>query len=97
MESAGAIEISDDEDIPLSANKSVQSEAGGKVNGSHMIHGSDADPIHSSEEYDYTAPENEIDLNDVSLHESDLEDQDIFADNLKRFTGKCQRHQELSQ
>ena len=89
MESVSAIEISDDEDIPLSAEKSVVSEAGGKVNGSHVNHNSDTDPVHSSEEYDYTAPENEIDLNDVSLHESDLDDQDIFAENLKRFTGKC--------
>ena len=42
----------------------------------------------SSEEYDYTAVENDIDLNDVSLHESDIEEGDVFAENLERYTGE---------
>ena len=88
MESACAIEISDDEGTPTPADESLAPDEGSKMNGSHLNHDSDAHSNHSSEEYDYPAPEDEVNLNDVSLHASDLEGEDIFADNFKRYTGK---------
>ena len=85
---SGAIEISDSEDEPTVADKSAAPETEITMNGSYVTRAAHDDTLHSSEEYEYDPAEDDVDLNDVSLHASDIEEGDIFADDLKKFTGK---------
>ncbi|XP_043232800.1 uncharacterized protein CG4449-like [Amphibalanus amphitrite] len=87
MASEVPIVLSDDEEGPP-----APADGPPLGDGAAPLTGPSPDPVagghtpHSSEEFDYSAAADEVDLNNVSLHESDIEEGDIFAENLQRYT-----------
>ncbi|KAF0301650.1 NFATC2-interacting protein [Amphibalanus amphitrite] len=85
MASEVPIVLSDDEEgPPAPADGPPLGDGAAPVTGPSPDAAAGGYTPHSSEEFDYSAAADEVDLNNVSLHESDIEEGDIFAENLQR-------------